>query len=47
LEWKVYNPEGEIKKYGLRAVEEAIERTKFKKPRIPGAYYKIVMRNMV
>lgn len=45
--WQVYYPEKELAKYGKSTVEEAVKRTISKKPRIPGAFYKTVIRNLV
>lgn len=46
LEWNVYYPEKEISKYGLAKVKEAVRRTVYRKPRIHGAFYKTVVKNL-
>lgn len=46
-QWKVYNPRAIITKYGPFNCWEAMQRTKENHPRIPGAYFTKVVRNIV
>lgn len=46
LEWRVYYPDNLIEKHGIQAIREAVQRTMFIKPRVPGAYFTTVLRNL-
>lgn len=45
-EWSVYAPKKVVRQYTPLKVQEAINRTQFKKPNNPGAYFRMVVKSL-
>jgi hypothetical protein len=45
--WRVFYPKAQIKKFGAKNCYEAMQRTKAFNPRVPGAYFLTIVRDIV